>query len=53
MKNNNSNNALSFNKAAISELNDQSLVDINGGSTPPCAFVASIALSYAITKDVW
>ncbi|WP_394799710.1 class I lanthipeptide, partial [Flavobacterium amniphilum] len=34
MKKQNVNNKLAFNKAAVTELNDAMLVDVNGGATP-------------------
>jgi len=36
MKSQNKNNKLAFNKAAVTELNDNQLQDVNGGSSPVC-----------------
>lgn len=33
MKKQNANNRLAFNKAAVTELNDNSLLEVNGGTT--------------------
>jgi hypothetical protein len=50
MKKQNGKNNLTFNKSVVTELNDNLLNDINGGSTPAC-FVASVMLSYVIVRD--
>ena len=50
MKKQNGMNKLAFNKAAVTELNDSLLQDVNGG-TSPGVFIASIALSYKIMHD--
>jgi hypothetical protein len=50
MKKQNTSNKLAFNKAVITELNDNLLQDINGGSSPAC-FFASVGLSYMIVRD--
>lgn len=44
-----SNPKLTFNKLSITELNDNVLYDINGGSTPLCvmAFIEGVAVSIA------
>ncbi|HKX85177.1 MAG TPA: class I lanthipeptide [Flavobacterium sp.] len=49
MKKQNVNNKLSFNKAAVTELNDSQLNDVNGGVTP---FLYSVYISYMVTKDI-
>jgi hypothetical protein len=36
MKSQSKNNKLAFNKAAVTELNDNQLQDVNGGSSPLC-----------------
>jgi lactobin A/cerein 7B family class IIb bacteriocin len=41
MKKQNVNNKLAFNKAAVIELNDNQLVDVNGGTTPVCVAAAA------------
>jgi hypothetical protein len=50
MKKQNVNNRLAFKKIAVIELNDGTLGDVNGGSTPLCvvAFIESFALSVGI-----
>ncbi len=55
MKKQSQNSKLAFNKAVISELNDAQMENIDGGTTVPCVgvFVASVALSYNISKDVF
>ncbi|MFB3385976.1 class I lanthipeptide [Flavobacterium sp. LAR06] len=54
MKKQNQNNKLLFNKSVITELNDDVLKDLNGGGGDSAAsFIASVALSYAITKDLF
>jgi hypothetical protein len=45
MKKQNVNNKLAFNKAAVTELNDAMLVDVNGGATP-----VAIAVSWAAVE---
>jgi len=45
MKSQNKNNKLAFNKAAVTELNDNQLQDVNGGSSPLCIGVI-ISLLY-------
>ncbi|MCL9807124.1 class I lanthipeptide [Flavobacterium amniphilum] len=58
MKKQNVNNKLAFNKAAVTELNDAMLVDVNGGATPlviSWAAVEGFALSvglYLATKEL-
>ena len=60
MKKQNVNNKLAFNKAAVIELNDVQLYDINGGATPVAlavswAAVEGFALSvglYLATKEL-
>jgi hypothetical protein len=57
MKTQNANNKLTFNKAAVTELNDNVLVDVNGGSSPACVWAAveGFALSvglYMATKEL-
>ena len=52
MKKQNVNNKLAFNKAAVAELNDFQMGDVNGGATPalliassgPCAGFASAVI---------
>jgi hypothetical protein len=36
MKKQNVNNKLSFNKIAVTELNDSQMHDVDGGSSPAC-----------------
>jgi hypothetical protein len=48
MKKQNVNNKLAFNKAAVIELNDQKLVEVNGGTSFNC----SIALVTLITRTI-
>ncbi|MFH7023817.1 class I lanthipeptide, partial [Flavobacterium sp. FlaQc-50] len=36
MKKQNATNKLAFNKVAVTELNDNQLHDVDGGSTPAC-----------------
>jgi hypothetical protein len=57
MKKQNVNNKLAFNKAAVTELNDAMLVDVNGGATPVIVWAAveGFALSvglYMATKEL-
>jgi hypothetical protein len=57
MKKQNVNNKLAFNKAAVTELNDAMLLDVNGGATPVIAWAAveGFALSvglYLATKEL-
>ena len=49
MKKQNTSNKLAFNKASVTELNDNQLFDVNGGMTP---FLVSFIVSYYITRDV-
>ena len=59
MKKQNVNNKLAFNKAAITELNDVQMYDVNGGATPILAvswaavegFALSVGL-YLATKEL-
>jgi hypothetical protein len=48
MKTKNVNNKLAFNKAAVTELNDAQLQDVNGGSSPLCI---GIIISLLITRE--
>jgi len=41
MKTQNTNNKLAFTKANVTELNNNELIDIDGGSSPFCAAVAT------------
>ena len=53
MKKQNQNSKLVFNKSVITELNDDLLKDVNGGGGESAAsFVASVMLSYVITRDL-
>ena len=58
MKKQNVNNKLAFNKAAVTELNDFQMIDVNGGVTPVAiawAAVEGFALSvglYLATKEL-
>jgi hypothetical protein len=45
MKKQNVNNKLAFNKAAVTELNDQKLVEVNGGSTVVCTIIVTFLLT--------
>ncbi|HKX85171.1 MAG TPA: class I lanthipeptide [Flavobacterium sp.] len=49
MKKQNVNNTLAFNKAAVTELNDNQIAEVNGGATP---FLVSFIVSYYIVRDV-
>jgi len=53
MKTQNQNNKLVFNKSVITELNDDLLKEVNGGSSVLESFLASVAISYQITKDLF
>jgi hypothetical protein len=46
MKKQSVNNKLSFNKIAVTELNDNQMHDVDGGSSPACYLV----ISYLIAK---
>jgi hypothetical protein len=50
MKKQNAVNKLAFNKAAVVELNDNVIIDVNGGSTPLCVWAAveGFALSVGV-----
>ncbi|HKX85172.1 MAG TPA: class I lanthipeptide [Flavobacterium sp.] len=51
MKKQSMDNKLTFNKSAVAELNDNQLLDVNGGATPT-AFFYSVYISYIIVKDI-
>ncbi|WP_300489382.1 class I lanthipeptide [Flavobacterium sp.] len=55
MKTQNANNKLAFNASTVTELTDTQMMTVDGATTVPCVAVgvASIALSYNITKDVF
>ena len=48
MKKQNTINKLAFNKAAVAELNDSQMHDVDGGSTPACYLVISFLLAKAL-----
>jgi hypothetical protein len=45
MKKQNQNNKLAFNKAAVAELNDNQMHDVDGGTTPVCLPITIIVLT--------
>jgi hypothetical protein len=51
MKKQNTANKLAFNKAAVIELNDNVIIDVNGGSTPACVWAA--VEGFAISVGVY
>jgi lactobin A/cerein 7B family class IIb bacteriocin len=50
MKKQNPANKLAFNKAAVTELNDNQMYDVDGGTTPVCIGVI-IGLTISIALD--
>jgi lactobin A/cerein 7B family class IIb bacteriocin len=52
MKKQNLNGKLAFNKAAVVELNDSDLYDVNGGATPIALAIASSASCAALASAV-
>ena len=50
MKKQNVNNKLAFNKAAVTELNDNSLIAINGGSTIVGGETCTGCVCFSVTK---
>jgi lactobin A/cerein 7B family class IIb bacteriocin len=50
MKKQNPSNKLAFNKAAVTELNDNQMYDVDGGTTPVCIGVI-IGLTIHIALD--
>lgn len=46
------NNKSIFLKQTIVELNDYNLLKVSGGSTPVCAFVGSVGVSFAIANAI-
>ncbi|WP_395056132.1 class IIb bacteriocin, lactobin A/cerein 7B family [Flavobacterium sp.] len=47
MKKQNANNRLTFNKVAVTELNNSQIMNVNGGSTPTTVSSASCAIAIA------
>lgn len=51
MKNKNENNRLVFNKLAVTELNDNQMYDVDGGTSPACIWAA--VESFAATIGIY
>jgi lactobin A/cerein 7B family class IIb bacteriocin len=52
MKKQNVNNMLAFNKAAVTELNDNQLLDVNGGTSPAVPVVLAVAVAVHVGLPV-
>jgi hypothetical protein len=48
MKKQNVNNKLAFGKATVVELNDAQIGEVNGGTTPACAWAAAQAAASSV-----